>query len=227
MKKKINTLILLLITTLLTADSDFRFGSDQMTYSFSEHNKRSILTGNAFMISDDTEIHADRIEMYGEDSRFSECEGNVEVENKKEEYTLTCEKLIYDRVEKISTMNGNAVMQDMKNEMVIKGSYIKNYEETSVTIIQINVRIIKKDMACRSEFARYDKNSNTLELTGMPIVYKNNDTFKASKIIINLDNDEITMEGKVQGNIQNEEKKTESPEAEEAEGTEKEESDEA
>jgi lipopolysaccharide export system protein LptA len=95
----------------------------------------------------------------------------------------------------------NAVMEDKENEIVVKGGLIENWEDEEITIIQIGVRILKKDMICRSEFARYLRKEEKLELSGMPRVFWKGDEYKAMKIYVDLDNDEIKLEGNVQGEV--------------------------
>jgi len=141
-----------LFPTLLYSEAGFEFGCDQMESSFAEHNKRSTLIGNAYVITGSLNIKSDKIELYGQDYRFAQCSGGV------------------------------------------------------VTLIQIKVRIINEDLVCRSDFAEYNSDKNTLVLTGDPIVYKGNDVFRASKINIDLDNNDIVMEGNVKGNITDKEK---------------------
>lgn len=212
MIKVIVFILLSLFTTYIFSDDSFEFGCDQMESSFAEHNKRSTLIGNAFVITDTLDIRSDRIELYGDDYRFADCSGGVKIHNTKENFIITSEKLLYDNDKKEATVSGNAVMEDIENEMIIKGEYIKTFEKTSITLIQIRVRIINEDLVCRSEFAEYNSDKNTLVLTGDPVVYKGDDIFRASKININLDNNDIVMEGKVKGNISEEEKSEEKSE---------------
>ncbi|MGL1893756.1 MAG: hypothetical protein OCD02_19120 [Spirochaetaceae bacterium] len=193
--------MILLSVNLINGSDGLLFGSDQSESSFAEHNKRSTLNGNAYIKTDTLDINADIIELYGKDYRFADCIDNVRIHNTKENFIITSEKMLYDNEKKEATITGNAMMKDEKNDMIIKGEYIKSFQETSITIIQIKVRIINEDLVCRSEFAEYNSNLNQLILTGDPIVYKGEDIFKASKITINLDNNDIIMEGKVKGSI--------------------------
>lgn len=206
MIKKNITLILLAITVNLFSDSGFNFGSDQMTASFAEHDKRSTLTGNAYIETDTLDIKSDEIVLYGKDYRFADCLGNVSIHNTKENFKITAQKLLYDNDKKEATVTGNAVMNDIDNEMIIRGEFIKSFEETSITIIQIRVRIITEDLICRSEFAQFNSETNRLLLSGDPVVHKGDDIFRASTIEINLDNNDIIMKGRVKGSITEEEK---------------------
>lgn len=211
MKKGLIIIVSILSFTIFS-DSGFTFGSDQMTASFAEHDKRSILTGNAFINTESMDIKSERIELYGKDYRFAKCTGGVEIHNTKENFKITSEELLYDNDKKEATVTGNAVMNDIDNEMIIRGEYIKSFEETSITLIQIRVRIINEDLVCRSEFAQFNSETNRLILTGDPVVYKEGDKFQASKIEINLDNNDIIMKGRVEGSITEEEKDDEKEE---------------
>ena len=61
-------------------------------------------------------------------------------------------------------------MSDLKNEMVVKGSFMEDRDSEGLTIVQIGVRILKKDLVCRAEFAKYWRDRKMLELSGMPFV---------------------------------------------------------
>lgn len=204
--KRLLITINLFLSLGIFADSGFTFGSDNMTASFAEHDKRSTLSGNAYIKTDNLDIFSDTITLYGKDYRFADCIGNVKIHNNKENFTIDAEKLLYDNDKKEATVTGNAVMNDVDNEMIIRGDFIKSYEETSITIIQVRVRIITEDLICRSEYAQFNSETNRLVLSGDPIVYKGDDLFQASRIEINLDNNDITMKGRVKGSITEEDK---------------------
>ena len=55
-------------------------------------------------------------------------------------------------------------------------------------------------------FAMYNRKNSSLNLTGRPVVTKSKDTFKASRIAVNLDTEDISLEGKVSGNVVDEQK---------------------
>jgi len=96
----------------------------------------------------------------------------------------------------------------LKNEMVVKGGFIEDHDTEQITLIQIGVRIFKKDIVCRAEFARYLRDKKILELSGMPWVSKGNDVYQGTRITINLDSEEVNAEGNVQGTIENKAKET-------------------
>lgn len=213
-------MIIVFLFTLTSSRADtFSFSGDSMTTVLARGKERTVLTGNAVIISDNTEIHAEEIVLYGEDSRFAQCSGRVEVTDTVKGIYLQSENLFYDRDIDLCRVEGYAEMEDQKNELIIKGGYLENFGDDDITIIQIGVRILKEDMACRAEFARFRRDEEILELSGMPYVYWKGDDYRASRIIINLESDEIRLEGEVQGTVITEEEKNGKDETEATETT--------
>ncbi len=180
---------------------DFTFSSDRMSTIIAKGRERTLLSGNARIVSDTTEITAEEIELFGDESRYALCYGNVTVIDDEKGIKLTCDELFYDREIDLSRIDGYSEMIDQKNEIVVKGGFLEHFGDDDITIVQIGVRILKEEMACRSEFARYKREEDLLELSGMPYVYWKGDEYRASRIIINLDTDEIRLEGEVTGTI--------------------------
>ncbi len=210
MKKTKLTINSLLLVVLLVgffpplAADVFYFSGNSVRSVFSKGRERTLLSGNARITSDANNIRANEIELFGEDLQYADCRGAVHLVNLERGLELTSDQLFYDRKLKIAQVRGNAVMVDRKNEVVVKGGYIENHEDDDITIIQIGVRILKENMTCRSEFAKYLRKTDTLELTGLPVVYWKGDTYRAQKITIDLKKDEVKLEGSVEGQVNTE-----------------------
>lgn len=214
MKRLSKVLALLLLCSSLYAADDFSFFGDSLSSSRSKGKEHTSLKGNAGIISSSTRIKADNIEIYGRDNEFAECTGTVEVIDNQKGISLKSERLFFNRKDDIIRVEGAAVMEDIKNEVIVKGNFLEYMGTDETCLIQIGVRILKDDMVCRSEFARYNRNDDILELTGMPVVFWKNDEYRALRIIIDLDKDEITLEGKVSGSIFSEKEGNPEPEQE-------------
>ena len=205
--KTINILILFLIiiSSVFSENKDFSFSSDSTSISLAEGSELTRLLGNAEISSEDTNISADSIELFGEDFRYARCSGNVLVVDTNQGIKITTENLFYDREKELMTISGYAEMIDQKNEIVVKGSYFENRGKENITIIQIGVRILKASgndsMTCRSEYAKYNRDKEILDLSGMPLVIWKDDEYRASRISINLETDDITLTGEVSGTI--------------------------
>jgi len=173
-----------------------------MTTVLAEGAQHALLTGHAEVATTDMKIDADQIELFGKDFIYAQCRGDVKVVDAKRGLDLSSTQLFYDRQQKIARVQGNAMMEDLKNEMVVKGGFIEDRDKEQLTIIQIGVRILKKDLVCRAEYAKYYRDKKILELSGMPWVSRKGDIFQAARITVNLDTDEITLDSGVQGSIQ-------------------------
>ncbi len=206
---KRNSLIIILIILsgmyIFPETKEFNFSSDKTSIMMAKGKEKTVLIGNARITSEATDIHADTIELFGKDLRYARCTGNVTAIDENQGILLKTNDLFYDRDKKRLVIKGYAEMIDQKNEIVVKGGYFENLSEEDITIIQIGVRILKASdestLTARSEFARYDRSNNTLDLSGMPVVFKDNDVFKATRITINLDTDEIKLYGDVSGTV--------------------------
>jgi len=176
-----------------------------MTTVLAKGKEHTILSGHAKIINGDTVITANQIELYGPDFRYADCTGDVKVVDAKRGITLTSQNLYYDRTEDLSRVEGYAEMQDTKNELIVKGGFLENRGKEDVTIVQIGVRILKiadkQQMVCRSEFARYNRKTDGLVLSGTPVVFWKGDEYRASQISIDLKTDEISLQGDVSGKI--------------------------
>ena len=192
--------LLAALTPALWAQT-FSFQGDRMETVLAKGKERTVLSGNAEVQTEENNIRADRIELYGEDFEYVSCEGNVRIVNEQKGLEVTCHRLFYDRQEKIVRVRGNVVMLDRKNEVVVKGGYLENWEESDETVVQIGVRILKEDLVCRAEYARYQRNDDKLELSGMPVVNWKGDEYRALKIYIDLNTDTIRLEGDIRGKV--------------------------
>jgi len=185
-----------------TADS-FSFRADRMSGTKAVGKETTILTGNAEVRSDNLLLKASRIEIQGDNNQFIDCTGGVWGMEEEKNILFFTDRLRYDRKLKIARLEGNSTLEDRKNNLVAKGNYIEYDDKAEVTVMQISVRLFKDDMVCRSEYAVYRRKDKLLDLTGFPVVFKKDDEFRADRIRVDLDTDDVTMEGAVSGTIKN------------------------
>jgi lipopolysaccharide export system protein LptA len=179
----------------------FTFKADRMTGGRAAGKEITILTGNAEVRSDNLLLRAARIEIQGEDSQFIDCSGAVWGIEEEKEILFQTDRLRYDRKLKIARLEGNSTLEDKKNEIVAKGRFIEYDDQAEITVFQISVRLFKDNLVCRSDYAVYRRNEKLLDLSGFPVVYKKDDEFRADRIRVDLDTDDVTMEGSVSGSI--------------------------
>jgi len=198
------TILFFLFCGLSSVSADiFTFSADRMSGSRALGRETTILIGNAEVRSDNILLRADRIEIQGDNNQFIDCIGNVWGFEEEKNILFYTDRLRYDRRLKIARLEGNSTLEDRQNEIVARGRFIEYDDENEITIFQISVRLFKDDMVCRSEYAVYHRRDKILDLSGFPIVYKKDDEFHADRIRVDLDTDDVIMEGSVSGTIMN------------------------
>ncbi|MFP3042523.1 LptA/OstA family protein [Treponema primitia] len=213
MSIKLVTLALVTAAIILPVGADtFSFKADRMSGGRAAGKEITMLTGNAEVRSDNLVLKANRIELQGDDNQFVDCSGDVWGMEEEKNILFQTDRLRYDRKLKIARLEGNSTLEDKENEIVAKGRFIEYDDKKEISVFQISVRLFKDELVCRSEYAVYRRQAKLLDLTGFPVVFKKSDEFRADRIRVDLDTDDVTMEGSVSGSIKEKEKeKTEEP----------------
>jgi len=201
--KKIFGLIAVLIIAQPCFPDVFTFRADMMSGSKASGREITVLIGNAEVRSDKLLLMADRIEIQGADNQFIDCFGNVRGMEEEKNIFFETDRLRYDRKLKIARLEGNSTLEDRKNEIVVKGRFIEYDDAAEVAVFQISVRLFKDNMVCRAEYAVYRRIEKILTLSGFPVVFKKDDEFRADRIRVDLETDDVSMEGDVSGSIKN------------------------
>jgi len=202
MKPFVAVLFSVIITSASWGDT-FTFRADNMSGGKATGREITVLTGNAEVRSDNLFLQAERIEISGSNNRFIDCSGNVHGHEEEKNIIFLTDRMRYDRTLKLARLEGNSTMEDRKNEIVARGRFIEYDDENEVAIIQISVRLFKDNLVCRSEYALYRRIEKTLALSGFPLVYKKEDEYRADRIRVDLDTDDVVMEGDVKGSLKN------------------------
>lgn len=204
---------ILLLSCLAAFGEKISFSANSMSGTVGDKSDSTTLQGEAYVLTESMEIAADRISMSGKDFRYIEAEGNVTGKNMKSELEFSCTKLHYDRETKIARLTDDVNLKDTKNDVTAKAQLIEYNQSTDIAIIQIDLELKQKNNVCTGAFAIYDKKQQTLDLSGNAKIKQGEDTFKAQVITLNLNTQEISLDGRVQGSIvdeRKEEKKEES-----------------
>ncbi|MBQ1971154.1 MAG: LPS export ABC transporter periplasmic protein LptC, partial [Treponema sp.] len=69
-----------------------------------------------------------------------------------------------------------------------------------------DVELKQKDNTCTGAYAIYRKTDKMLELSGNAQIKQKSDTFRAQEISLNMDTQEISLDGRVKGSITDERK---------------------
>lgn len=183
-----------------------KFSANSMSGTVGDKSDSTILQGEAYVLTETMEIAANRISMSGKNFRYIEAEGEVTGKNMKSELEFSCTKLHYDRETKIARLTDDVNLKDTKNDVTAKAQLIEYNQSTDIAIIQIDLELKQKNNVCTGAFAIYDKKQQTLDLSGNAKIKQGEDTFKAQVITLNLNTQEISLDGRVQGSIVDERK---------------------
>nr|MBP3282594.1 organic solvent tolerance protein OstA [Treponema sp.] len=218
--KKTLTAAAISIFALLNANPEkINFRADYMTGRNGSKSDTTKLIGNAFVQTETMEIKADTITMSGDNFRYITAEGNVDGLNTESDMTFTCGKMKYDRTTKIARLEDTVKMVDKKNDVTADAQIIEYNQNTEVALMQIGVKILQKDNTCTSAHAIYRKKEQTLDMSGNPKITQGEDTFRAQEISLNMETNEITLDGRVSGSVTDTKKEEEAGSAtEEKEG---------
>ena len=177
------------------------FRADSMTGKSGSKSDETKLFGNAVVETESMEIAADEITLSGDNFRFIEAVGNVRGKNRESEMDFTCGTMKYDRTTKVANLEDSVHLVDIKNKVTADAQMIEYDQETNIAIMQMNVNLKQKNNVCTCSYAVYRKGAQRLEMSGNPKIVQGEDTFRAQEITLNLDTQEITLDGRVQGSV--------------------------
>lgn len=206
---KVRSLFLILCFVNFFAHAEeIIFSANSMHGIAGNKNDETTLLGSAYVKTASIELSADSISMHGKDFRFIEAAGTISGKNIESKMEFTCQKFFYDRETKIARFEDAVSLIDTENKVTAKAEIIEYDQNTDIATMQIAITLTQKENTCTGEYALYRKKNQMLELSGNAHIKQKDDTFSAQEITLNLDTQEITLDGKVKGSVVNEDKKT-------------------
>lgn len=175
------------------------FNAAQVTSVQRDDQSKTVLDGDVQVNSEKLEIHADHIELTGPDYDVLTGKGSIFLRELEKGITIEANRIDYDKNKELIKLRGFVTLMDEEDEIVIRCESMDFYQKEEIVILQVAVRLINDKTVGRGEFATYRREEKILELSGRPVVWQENDKYQADRIIVNLDTDEISMEGEVQG----------------------------
>jgi lipopolysaccharide export system protein LptA len=205
MKNKIKKLILIFTTGFFCIAATFAekitFSAQIMSGKTGGSDTATILEGDAYIKTSSIEIKANSIELSGDNYRFIKAEGKVSGSSIESKMDFDCESLSFDRTTNIATLTGNVNLTDNANDVKANAQVIEYNQATGLAILQIKVNLTQKNNVCTASYAVYQQNKQLLELSGNAQVKQGQDTFRAQMITLNLETQDITLDGNVKGSI--------------------------
>jgi len=177
------------------------FYADNMSGTAGNTSDTTKLTGNAYVKTSSMEIAADSITMSGRNFRYIEAEGSIDGRNLDTKMEFKCGSMSYDRETKIATLKNDVHLDDTENKVSADAQIIEYNQNTDTAILQIDITLTQKDNVCNGAYAVYRKRVQLLELSGNSQIKQGEDTFRAQAITLNLNTQEIELDGRVKGSV--------------------------
>ena len=203
MKNIISILILAFCTAYIFSEK-ITFTADYMHGSASETNNKTILERNAHITTDSFIINANAIELEDKNYRYVTATGSVFGKSRKSNLDFTCDKLFFDRETNLVYFEGNVSVKDAANNVDAHSQMMEYDLNTETAVLQVNVTLNQNESRGSGSLAVYKTKEKTVDLTGNPKIVRGSDIFKAQKITLNVETEEIILDGKVIGNVTSE-----------------------
>jgi len=207
MKKKQLIFFLIFAVTifLLPATPSIQFSGGQ-TKIIQKNGISSIkLTDNAYVKTDKIEVRADEMTISGADHDLISCTNNVSVVMEEQGITLKTAHLEYNRNTNIIRTTGWVEIQDIKDEASLSGAWLEYNIEEETLHLEMYAGILKSTskglMKCSADIIHFSIKEKTLSLEGEANVEWGTDQYNASLISVNLDTEEISMSGSIDGTV--------------------------
>ncbi len=200
-KKKPLIFLFSAFLSLFVYAEEITFSADSMTGTAGSKSDTTTLSDSAAVQTQSMQINADLIELSGTDYRFITATGNVSGIISESQMDFSCGKLKYDRNTKIAQLEDSVHLIDKPNDVTADAQIIEYNQENNTATMQIEITIKQKNNVCTGTFAIYKKADQLLELSGNPQIVQGSDNFRAQEIILNLQTQEITLDGRVKGSI--------------------------
>ena len=203
MKRFLTVWAIMILAGLTLFASEISFSGGYTKVSMQQGNKSVTLSGGAKVSTDQVDLSADSMKLYGENYRYVTCTGNVQATEHENGISFNSPDIFYDRETGEVRSDSWIEIQDTKNQVSLSGAWFEYNMKTSVMKLQIMARIVKiaeeKLMVCRADNITYDGKANTVTLRGNATVEWKDDTYKAAMIVVDLNTNDISLYGTISG----------------------------
>jgi len=210
--KGLKLLLMPLILMILTIPQIIANPSNQITFRggytravMREGRESIILTQGAIVTVGSITIEAETIELSGKNSRYLTGTDNVRIVDSSRGLTIIASNISYDRELESILIDSWVEIQDLENEVIASGAYLSYDQAKGIMRLQIAVKLLHHTesgaMVCRADTMEYNRQEMTLALTGNSSVYWKGDSYEASSISVDLNTEEIRMEGSIKGTV--------------------------
>lgn len=199
--KKLSFSFLLFFFSLKVLFS-LNFSAEEVLLTPYKDNFLIYLSGDVFLEEDNFILQADSFKTLEENSTLWQAKGNVKFHNKEETLFIRSQEFLYDSMKNSFVASQESELQEVEKGIFLSAIEISFTEFPFIIRATGAVSLSLKDIYAQSDFLRYDRDSNTLELIGNASLEKEGSTLEAYRIWVNLSNDQIILEEEVKGSFE-------------------------
>ena len=203
MKRFLTIMAILTLAACCLYAGEISFSGGYTKVSMQQGNKSVTLSGGAKVSTDEVDLSAESMKLYGENYRYITCTGDVRANEHENGISFNSPDIFYDRETGVVRSDSWIEIQDNKNEASLSGAWFEYNMKTSIMKLQIMARIIKvaeeKLMVCRADAIEYNGKEKTVTLRGNAEVNWKDDVYKAAMIVVDLDTNDISLYGTISG----------------------------
>lgn len=206
MFKKSILISLILFLSIFSAFADnISFNAGNTNVSFLGSEKEVELSGGANVKTDDVKIGASKIKISGDNFSNIVCQDNVSIIDYKHDISIFSTSLNYDRTQERIIIDGWVEMQDLGNNIAASSAWMEFDMKNGLLKMQIRAKILKDTsrgvMVCRADSIVFNRDSQTLILSGNSNINWNGDKYTADAIQVDLKKESVKMIGNIKGTV--------------------------
>ena len=170
-----------------------------------EGKEQVVLSDGAEITFGSIRISGNKIVLSGKEWRYVETEGLTVIKDTEQGLEIKANALWFDRETESLVITSWFEVEDTKQELSAMGGalFYDMKNEILELLKQVTLLKITDDgiMKCTSEYISYDRKSDVLMLKEDARITWGSDTYNAEMISVDLNSDEIKLEGRIEGNI--------------------------
>ncbi len=203
--KRIIILCFLIFSLLPLSADEISFSSSSSEISLKEGRRQITLSENAVVDAGDVKIQADEITLSGNEWERVEAKGNIIIDNEDEGINIKTSVLYYDRVNERILISSFLEINDSRNEVSAYAGHLDYLMDDGILTLSlsVNMNIINDDdvVRIRAERVVYNRNENTVLVSGNADVVWRGDEYRAQVITMDLDEERIEMRSNIEALI--------------------------
>lgn len=199
--KKISILLVSFLFFSLVPIFSLNFSAEEVLLTPYKGSFFIYLEGNISLQEENFTLQADSLKTLEENVSLWKASGKVRFQNKEETLFIRSREFIYNSLDNSFVASEEVELQEMEEGILLSALEISFKESPFVIIAKGAVSFFLQDIYAQSDFLRYEKDSNTLELIGSASLEKEGNIMSAYRIWVNLSNNQIILEEEVRGSF--------------------------